>query len=97
LIWLVYGETDGLKLAVKSCLFFRDYKIRSVLPGFLTNSEKNGVKTAKMHIWQAFQQLQGMTQLAERSIPKQFKFEQPKSPPVVVNFQGGQVTQHLEL
>jgi hypothetical protein len=33
-----------------------------------------------------------MTQLAERSIPKQFKFEQPKSPPVVVNFQGGQVT-----
>ena len=33
-----------------------------------------------------------MTQLAERSLPKQFKFEQPKSPPVVVNFQGGQVT-----
>jgi hypothetical protein len=32
-----------------------------------------------------------MTQLAERSLPKQFKFELPKSPPVVVNFQGGQV------
>lgn len=29
---------------------------------------------------------------ATRSIPKQFKFEQPKSPPVVVNFSGGQVT-----
>ena len=29
---------------------------------------------------------------ATRSIPKQFKFEQPKSVPVVVNFNGGQVT-----
>jgi hypothetical protein len=33
-----------------------------------------------------------MIQPATRSLPKQFKFEQPKSPPVVVNFQGGQVT-----
>ncbi|MEA5506944.1 IS1380 family transposase [Halotia wernerae UHCC 0503] len=40
-----------------------------------------------------------MTSLAKRrqsppqpSIPKQFRFERPKSPPVVVNFQGGQVT-----
>jgi hypothetical protein len=40
-----------------------------------------------------------MTQQASRrqsppqaSLPKQFKFEQPKSPPVVVNFNGGQVT-----
>lgn len=45
-----------------------------------------------MYIWQAFQQLQGMTQQAERSLPKPGRFEQPKSPPVVVNFQGGQVT-----
>ncbi|MEH2438040.1 MAG: transposase [Nostoc sp.] len=33
-----------------------------------------------------------MTQQASRSLPKQFKFEQPKSPPIVVNFNGGQVT-----
>ncbi|MHC5780010.1 IS1380 family transposase, partial [Nostoc sp.] len=33
-----------------------------------------------------------MIQPATRSLPKQFKFEQPKSPPFVVNFQGGQVT-----
>ncbi len=33
-----------------------------------------------------------MIQPATRSIPKQFKFEQPKSPPIVVNFTGGQVT-----
>ncbi|AUB37489.1 Spore coat polysaccharide biosynthesis protein SpsF, cytidylyltransferase family [Nostoc flagelliforme CCNUN1] len=40
-----------------------------------------------------------MTQPATRrqsppqaSLPKYFKFEQPKSPPVVVNFNGGQVT-----
>lgn len=33
-----------------------------------------------------------MTQPATRSLPKNFKFEQPKSPPVVVNFNGGQVT-----
>lgn len=33
-----------------------------------------------------------MTQPVRRSIPKQFRFEQPKSPPVLVNFQGGQVT-----
>ena len=33
-----------------------------------------------------------MTQAATRSLPKYFKFEQPKSPPVVVNFNGGQVT-----
>lgn len=33
-----------------------------------------------------------MIQSATRSIPKQFKFEQPKSPPIVVNFTGGQVT-----
>ena len=33
-----------------------------------------------------------MAQPAERSIPKQFKFEQQKSPPVIVNFHGGQVT-----
>ena len=33
-----------------------------------------------------------MTQTSLRSIPKQFKFEQPKSPPVIVNFQGGHVT-----
>jgi hypothetical protein len=30
--------------------------------------------------------------LPQASLPKQFKFEQPKSPPVVVNLQGGQVT-----
>jgi Transposase DDE domain group 1 len=28
----------------------------------------------------------------QASIAKQFKFEQPKSPPIVVNFTGGQVT-----
>ena len=33
-----------------------------------------------------------MTQTATRSIPKQFRFEQPKSLPVVVNFTGGLVT-----
>ena len=33
-----------------------------------------------------------MTQQASRSLPKKFKFEQPKSPPVVVNFEGGLVT-----
>ncbi len=33
-----------------------------------------------------------MTRQASRSIPKQFRFEQPKSPPVVVNFNGGRVT-----
>jgi len=31
------------------------------------------------------------------SIPKQFKFEQPKSPPVVVNFETGQVTYDIRL
>jgi hypothetical protein len=33
-----------------------------------------------------------MTKAVRRSIPKQFRFEQPKLPTVVVNFQGGQVT-----
>jgi Transposase DDE domain group 1 len=33
-----------------------------------------------------------MNRAATRSLPKQFRFEQPKSPPIVVNFQGGQVT-----
>lgn len=33
-----------------------------------------------------------MTRLAARSLPKQFRFEQPKTPPVVVNFKGGLVT-----
>ena len=33
-----------------------------------------------------------MTRSATRSLPKQFRFEQPKSPPVVLNFAGGQVT-----
>nr|WP_267255900.1 transposase [Nostoc sphaeroides] len=33
-----------------------------------------------------------MNRPATRSLPKQFRFEQPKSPPVVVNLQGGQVT-----
>ncbi|MGF1939280.1 MAG: IS1380 family transposase [Nostoc sp. ChiQUE02] len=33
-----------------------------------------------------------MTQALTDRIQKQFRFEQPKSPPVVVNFQGGQVT-----
>jgi hypothetical protein len=33
-----------------------------------------------------------MTRPVTRSIPKEFRFEQPKSPPVVVNFNGGQVT-----
>ena len=33
-----------------------------------------------------------MIQPATRSLPKHFKFEQPKSSPVVVNFNGGQVT-----
>ncbi|WP_292789558.1 transposase [Nostoc sp. NMS7] len=33
-----------------------------------------------------------MIRSTRRSLPKQFRFEQPKSPPVVVNFQGGQVT-----
>lgn len=33
-----------------------------------------------------------MIRPTRRSLPKQFRFEQPKSPPVVVNFQGGQVT-----
>ncbi|MCC5668884.1 transposase [Nostoc sp. CHAB 5784] len=33
-----------------------------------------------------------MTPPATRSLPKHFKFERTKSPPVVVNFKGGQVT-----
>ncbi len=33
-----------------------------------------------------------MTPASTDRIAKQFRFEQPKSPPVVVNFQGGQVT-----
>lgn len=33
-----------------------------------------------------------MNRAAMRSLPKQFRFEQPKSPPVVVNFGGGLVT-----
>ncbi|MEH1788762.1 transposase [Nostoc sp.] len=33
-----------------------------------------------------------MIRPTRRSLPKQFRFEQPKSPPVVVNLQGGQVT-----
>ncbi|AUB43181.1 Spore coat polysaccharide biosynthesis protein SpsF, cytidylyltransferase family (plasmid) [Nostoc flagelliforme CCNUN1] len=33
-----------------------------------------------------------MIRPTRRSLPKQFRFEQPKSRPVVVNFQGGQVT-----
>ncbi|QFS50658.1 Spore coat polysaccharide biosynthesis protein SpsF, cytidylyltransferase family [Nostoc sphaeroides CCNUC1] len=33
-----------------------------------------------------------MIRPTRRSLPKQFRFEQPKLPPVVVNFQGGQVT-----
>ncbi|MCC5620416.1 transposase [Nostoc sp. CHAB 5715] len=33
-----------------------------------------------------------MTRLTRRSLLKQFRFEQAKSPPIVVNFQGGQVT-----
>lgn len=33
-----------------------------------------------------------MNRAATRSLPKQFRFEQPKSPPVVVNFSGGLVT-----
>ncbi|MHC5756017.1 MAG: hypothetical protein ACYTXF_36395 [Nostoc sp.] len=33
-----------------------------------------------------------MIRPTRRSLPKQFRFEQPNSPPVVVNFQGGQVT-----
>lgn len=33
-----------------------------------------------------------MNRPATRSFPKQFRFEQPKSPPVVVNFNGGLVT-----
>ena len=33
-----------------------------------------------------------MNRPATRSLPKQFRFEQPKSPPVVVNFSGGLVT-----
>ncbi|MBN3947085.1 MAG: IS1380 family transposase [Nostoc sp. NMS7] len=33
-----------------------------------------------------------MNRPATRSLPKQFRFEQPKSPPVVVNFNGGLVT-----
>ncbi|SRR5579883_469742 len=32
-----------------------------------------------------------MTPTSDNRIPKQFKFEQQKSPPVVVNFEGGQV------
>jgi hypothetical protein len=33
-----------------------------------------------------------MTPTTTDRIPKQFRFEQPKLPPVVVNFQGGAVT-----
>ena len=33
-----------------------------------------------------------MNRPATRSLSKQFRFEQPKSPPVIVNFNGGQVT-----
>ncbi|WP_265277939.1 transposase [Nostoc sp. KVJ3] len=33
-----------------------------------------------------------MTPASTDRIPKQFRFEQPKLVPVVVNFQGGQVT-----
>ncbi len=33
-----------------------------------------------------------MTPASTDRIPKQFRFEQPKSVPVVVNFQGGEVT-----